>query len=78
MQFGKLGDNTGTVGSVGDAKPLGVGVEHLHCSLARIDQSVDAEGDEPVIYTVAAGDCLWMIARKMSRNLRNSRSLNSK
>lgn len=46
VELGEFLDNSGTVGCVGHAKPLGVGVEDFDGGFAAVDECVDDEGDE--------------------------------
>lgn len=45
-EFGKLGHDFGTIFGIGDAEPLGSGVEYLASGLTLADEVVDHEGDE--------------------------------
>ena len=45
-EFGELGHYFGTIFGIGDAEPLGSGVEYLASGLSLADKVVDHEGDE--------------------------------
>ena len=45
-EFGKLGHDFGTIFWIGDAEPLGSGVEYLASGLTLADEVVDHKGDE--------------------------------
>ena len=45
-EFGKLGHDFGTIFGIGDAEPLGSGVEYLASGLTLADEVVDHKGDE--------------------------------